>query len=92
MFRILGIKILDGCYENVHKILKVGMTYLLFDYYCEDENNEHTLVCTKQEHGADYKLYNVTCENGREIDVTVSGLVGQNGDGKSTFVVTCRAC
>ena len=86
MFKILGIKILEGCYESVHKILKVGVPYLLFDYYEEDKDNEFTLLCKKQERGADYKLYNVTCDNGREIDITVSGLVGQNGDGKSTFV------
>lgn len=86
MFRILGIKILEGCYEDVHKILKIGVPYLLFDYYEEDKVNEYTLICKKQERGAEYKLYNVTCDNGREIDITVSGLVGQNGDGKSTFV------
>ena len=45
MFKILGIKILEGCYESVHKVLKVGETYLLFDYYQEDEGNENTLKC-----------------------------------------------
>ena len=45
MFKILGIKILEGCYESVHKVLKVGETYLLFDYYLEDEGNENTLKC-----------------------------------------------
>lgn len=86
MFRIIGIKILDGCYGNVHKILKVGEPYFLFDYYEEDRENEHMLICEKQNKGVEYSLYNVVCENGRNIDVTVCGLVGKNGDGKSTFV------
>ena len=41
MFRILGIKILEGCFESVHKILKVGVPYLLFDYYEEDKDNPY---------------------------------------------------
>ena len=86
MFKILGIKILDGCYESVHKVLKVGRPYLLFDYYQEDQSNEHTLKCAKLDRGVESGLYNVTCDNGREIAVTVTGVVGQNGDGKSTFV------
>ena len=86
MFKILGIKILEGCYESVHKILKVGETYLLFDYYQEDKGNENTLKCVKTDLGVENGLYNVTCDNGREIAVTVTGVVGQNGDGKSTFV------
>lgn len=86
MFKILGIKILEGCYESVHKVLKVGETYLLFDYYQEDNGNENTLKCAKTERGVENGLYNVTCDNGRETAVTVTGVVGQNGDGKSTFV------
>lgn len=86
MFKILGIKILKGCYESVHKILKVDKPYLLFDYYQEVIGNEHTLKCVKQDCGVVNELYNVTCDNEREVMVTVTGVVGQNGDGKSTFV------
>ena len=73
MFKILGIKILEGCYESVHKVLKVGETYLLFDYYLEDEGNENTLKCAKTERGVENRLYNVICDNGKEIAVIVTG-------------------
>ena len=39
--------------------------------------------CADPERGIENGLYNVTCDNGREIAVTVTGVVGQNGDGKS---------
>lgn len=86
MLRILGIKILKGCYKSVHKILKVGETYLLYDDYKKDEGNENTLKHVRQRTEIEKYMYDIVCGEDREIEVSVCGIVGKNGDGKSTFI------
>lgn len=86
MLRILGIKILEGCYKSVHKIMNIGETYLLYDDYAKDENNEHILKCIQKRTEIERNMYDQLCDNKRTIEISVSGIVGKNGDGKSTFV------
>lgn len=85
-FRILGIKILDGCKDYVHKILVKGETYLLCDDMQVCPTDENTLLRAKLRNDVVKSLYSVTCANGSTVDVHVSGIVGKNGDGKSSFV------
>lgn len=85
MLRILGIKILNGCYKSVHKILTVGETYLLYDDYKKDENNENTLKQVRQRTEIEKNMYDQDCDDGHSIEISVCGIVGKNGDGKSTF-------
>ena len=85
-FRILGIKILNGCKDYVHKILSVNETYLLCDDMQVCPDDENMLVPAGKRSDVAKTLYDVKCENGRTINVNVSGIVGKNGDGKSSFV------
>lgn len=87
MFRILGIKVLEGCEAIIRKILKENTLYLLTSDYKESANELILLPEEKNiKTSACEDLYDVHFKNGHTLHVNVSAIVGKNGDGKSTIV------
>lgn len=60
-------------YRNIHKCLEPGMEYSLVDKYHSLPNDFYRIKLEQQ-------------EGERDIDISVSAIVGQNGSGKSTLL------
>lgn len=87
-FRIIGVRVLEGCPQYIRKALHEGELYLLYNDFTEDEQNMYTLkkIVGRLSNTA-CQLYNqVDASEEHEIHVNVSAIVGKNGDGKSSLV------
>lgn len=83
-FRIIGIRILEGCDHRIRKVLKEKKTYFFFDGYMEADKD---FVTRKTIHADEsINLYDIRQQNNHDIHVEVSAIVGKNGDGKSTIL------
>lgn len=80
MFKLIGLRIFDGCAKHVYKCLHIGMMYYLCNDYVFGENGR-----TIRRGSRDVKPIK---ENffGDHPQVNISAIVGMNGDGKSTIV------
>lgn len=86
-FRILGVRILEGCAANIRKVLKENTSYLLTSDYTENTSDLIlSSVDKKNDSVAQSELYDIHFKNGHTLHVSVSAIVGKNGDGKSTLV------
>lgn len=80
MFKIIALRVLDGCEEHIYKCLHVGMMY----YFCNDYVIGEGRRCVRRISKNLKPIRNDffgTCP-----EVNVSAVVGMNGDGKSTIV------
>jgi len=95
MFKLLAIRPLEGCAPHIQKCLKTGMMY----YLCNDyiiEPNSHIRRRSKNIEPLEENFFSVPFTNdynNKKDDkktmpptVSVSAIVGKNGDGKSTLV------
>lgn len=83
-FRIIGIRILEGCDHRIRKVLKEKKTYFFFDGYMEADKD---FIARKTIHADEsINLYDIRQQNNHDIHVEVSAIVGKNGDGKSTIL------
>ena len=94
MFKLLAIRPLEGCPPHIQKCLKTEMMY----YLCNDyiiEPNSHIRRRSKNIKPLKEDFFTVISEYDDIIDdsskensptVSVSAIVGKNGDGKSTLV------
>lgn len=94
MFKLLAIRPLEGCASHIQKCLKTGMMY----YFCNDyiiEPGSHIRRRSKNIKPLKEDFFTVVSESDYFEDnsserksptVSVSAIVGMNGDGKSTLV------
>jgi predicted ATPase len=80
-FRIIAIKPLKGCDENILKILKPNTTYFFYSGY---NINKTSIVNTSS-------LSSVFFKNGKP-SINLSAIVGKNGSGKSSLIDLLIAC
>ena len=85
-FRLIGLRILQGCDMNIRKILTENTTYFFYDDYVEGITPWNVVKRVTAEGSALSHLYDVDGANLRKVSVNISALVGKNGDGKSTIV------
>lgn len=84
-FRIIGIRILQGCSPAIAKILKPNKTFFLCEGYREVKNSllvEKDTDCATSA----LRIYDVKGADDKTVAVNISAIVGKNGDGKSSIV------
>jgi predicted ATP-binding protein involved in virulence len=81
--QIIALEVLNGCSKIHSKNLRINEPYLFYKNYnfitkqdSEEYEIHHKPVLSET-------LYN---QNGRNLDINISALVGKNGSGKSTIV------
>lgn len=82
MFKLIAVKVLEGCRKSVCKCLSVGkMYYFNNDYYITDDS-----ICLRDEYirllPDDFFSLDATST----LQINISAVVGMNGDGKSTLI------
>ena len=94
MFKLLAIRPLEGCAPYIQKCLKTGLMY----YFCNDyiiEPSSHIRRRSKNIKPLQENFFTVVSESDNNDDyiskektpmVSVSAVVGMNGDGKSTLM------
>lgn len=85
-FRLIGLRILQGCDMNIRKILTENTTYFFYDNYVEGITPWNVVKRVTADGNALSRLYDVEGANQHKVSVNISALVGKNGDGKSTIV------
>lgn len=84
-YQIAGIKILSGCESRVRKVLKEEEVYLFSSRFERNSENELLLTIVDGANSCARSLYDITTSF-HSIEVSVSAIVGKNGDGKSALV------
>ena len=91
MFKLLALRVLDGCADHIKKCLKIGDYY----YFCNDFRFD---IPEKVYRGSRYnkplnESFFVPIETQRQLDtsirkvtININAIVGKNGDGKSSTV------
>ena len=87
MLKLLAIQVLKECEDYIMRCLKPGMMY----YLCHDYDFSQSLggIWTVCKRGAnintvDEKFFRIKSES--SLNINVSGIVGENGSGKSSIV------
>lgn len=83
-FNFIAVRVLEGCQPHIRKILKENTTYFLRNEYIFDESEQWV----RRADGcravpADFYSCGKT---GNGLQINISAIVGQNGDGKSSMV------
>lgn len=84
MFKIIALRILDGCPKNFRKCLDDKKTYF-FDNSYEDVGDTD-FICKKHNVEQELRVYDIKGYEDCIIHVEVSAVVGKNGEGKSTLI------
>lgn len=88
-FRIIGIRILEDCDINIRKILKENTTYFFCKGYKVSEISAQFIERIEPSPKKNiYDVEGIDKKTGtpRIVNVSVSAIVGKNGDGKSTLI------
>lgn len=94
-FRVIALRVLDGCEPHIRRALKEEVTYFLCnDYEDQYKKNGEWITITKKnkEDGELPKNFFALPENkglqqkGKKPTINISAIVGKNGDGKSSLV------
>ena len=94
-FRIIALRVLKGCESHIRRGLKEDVTYFLCNDYDDryNENNDWVTISKKKENGEPPKdffsiLHEIEGHDMREQipTISISAVVGKNGDGKSSLV------
>lgn len=83
-FRIVALRILEGCPQHYRKVLDEKKTYFFDERYKDVEGAD--FIQKVSEDSSDIRLYDVEGYNGRKISIEISAVVGRNGEGKSTLI------
>lgn len=86
MFRIIALRPLDGCAEHILKCLKINQTYYLCNDFSIGGLGE---IVFKENEGwglSDDFYWVDEGTNSKKPNISVSAIVGKNGDGKSTLI------
>lgn len=82
-FKFIGVRPLKGCAPNIRKVLKEDITYFLYNNYEVDSVDTNKV---KSKNNLEF-LDNLFClPNDNSPLISVSAIVGKNGDGKSTII------
>ncbi|WP_264565862.1 ATP-binding protein [Flavobacterium sp. N3904] len=76
-FRVIGLKIEDGCNPKIHKVLEPKVIYYFYTDIKIDEKSEEITINNKY------------CKNLYElpnVHINISAIAGKNGSGKSTII------
>lgn len=84
MFKIIALRILDGCPKNFRRCLDDQNTYF-FDNSYEDVRDTD-FIRKKHNVKQEPRLYDIKGLESRIIHVEVSAVVGKNGEGKSSLI------
>lgn len=82
-FRIIGIRVLGDCDERIRKVLKPETTYFLCNDYEDDGDGGVRMKIDSQPLDKDFFRTN---RNVVAPTISISCVVGHNGDGKSSLV------
>lgn len=86
MFRIIALRPLDGCAEHILKCLKVNQVYYLCNEFCIG-NQGNICYGKKDGWGLSEDFFWVDEDhNNKKPNISVSAIVGKNGEGKSTLI------
>lgn len=91
-FRIIAVRVLEGCEPHIRRALREEVTYFLCNDYEDLYNKESEWQnITKKNHcnlpTGFFSLPEVAgLRNGASPTVSISAIVGKNGDGKSSLV------
>lgn len=86
MFRIIALRPLDGCATHILKCLKVSQIYYLCNDFSIGKEGEVTLRETDGWGLSEDFFWVDDGLKDNEPNITVSAIVGKNGEGKSTLV------
>ncbi len=85
MFKLIAVKILEGCVSHIKKCLKDNTIYYLSNEYIISDSDKSI---KKRSEYLDYlpeSFFN-PYTNKSKLNINISAIVGMNGDGKSTLV------
>ena len=82
-FKIIGIKILDECANQLRKVLRPDIIYFFCNDYEENSEDSIRLRPGVQELAPDFFSL---VDSSSKPRICVTGVVGQNGDGKSSLI------
>lgn len=84
-FKLIAIRVLPGCKDNIRKCLKTDIFYYLCNDYAVSVDASIIKRASKYIEPLDSSFFSI---NGRDSDVTINlqAIVGKNGDGKSSLV------
>lgn len=94
-FRIIALRVLKGCKSHIRRALKEDVTYFLCNDYEDryNEKNDWVTISKKKENLEPPKdffsiLHEIEGQNKRDQipTISISAIVGKNGDGKSSLV------
>lgn len=86
MFRIIALRPLEGCAAHILKCLKINQLYYLYNGFSIDGRGEITLR-EKDVWGLSDDFYWLDEElNSNKTNISVSAIVGKNGEGKSSLI------
>lgn len=82
MFKLIAVKVLNGCHKSVYKCLSIDkMYYFCNDYYITEDGielrDEYVKILPKD-------FFSIGTK--RTLQINISAVVGMNGDGKSTLM------
>lgn len=83
-FRLIGVRPLKGCATHIRKILKEETTYFLYDDYEVDQKYPEKVICKRNNNVPPYFFSDISNQDTPLI--SISAIVGKNGDGKSTII------
>lgn len=78
--KLIAVRPLKGCAPHVHKVLKPGVTYFLYNNYKMTDDDQ---FIQKVENPVPSYFYQKDAD---APQLNISAIVGKNGDGKSTLV------
>lgn len=82
-FKLIGVRPLKGCAPHIRKILKEDTTYFIYNEYEVDPENPE-LIKRREDVDPIHKTFFSNKEDSPLI--SISAIVGKNGDGKSTII------
>lgn len=87
LFRILAIRVLPGCKPYIRKVLKENKTYFLYNEYEDDPiSGGIRLNEDYQEPQVPENFFESNLPKGHSLRISLSAIVGKNGDGKSSLI------
>jgi len=84
LFRLIGVRPLKGCDLHIRKILKENTTYFLYDDYEVDDKKPENVLYKGTNNVPPYFFSDISNQDTPLI--SISAIVGKNGDGKSTII------
>ena len=83
-FRIIALRVLEGCPKHLCKALEPNTTYFLYEGYKYVERTG--FVRRENDQMPALRLYDVIGGEGNIVKVEVAAIVGRNGEGKSSLI------